>query len=94
MASGMETLFATLLKSMGFDPVELANSLNAFLTGTNETLIRFETQSVRIETKIDRVLDKLDAAFPSVPYAACEVDETLSAIIVPISVTLEIKDAA
>ena len=91
--TGMESLFNTLLKSMGFKPEVLREQMEGFFSGVQSTLRNFETQFDRVETKLDRVTDILEIAFPQVPRPASAIDPELNAVIVPLNATVE-KEAA
>lgn len=92
--TGIESMFATLLKAMGFDPAVVVRQIQDFATNLQSTLAQVDAKFNRVETKIDRVLDKLDTISPQIPPPSCERDETMSPIVVPFSVTLEHKEAA
>lgn len=93
MATGMESMFLSILKSMGFNPQETIAQITEFADNLKSTLAQVDARFTSVETKLDRVLDRLDTISPQVPPAACGIDETLTAVTIPSNVTL-IKDAA
>lgn len=87
--TGMESMFLGILKAMGFNPQETAGQIQAFATNLQNTLSEVDAKFTRVESKLDRALDKLETISPSVPYPSSAVDETMSAVVVPLTVTFQ-----
>ena len=59
--SGMEKMMQTLLKSMGFDPVELANNVGGFMAMIQQKLTEFDARTTAMENQMLAMTQALQA---------------------------------
>lgn len=61
MALGVDTLIKSLFSACGFDPVELMQGMQQFVTFTHGKLVEFDERSARVEQTISAMVQSLES---------------------------------
>jgi hypothetical protein len=56
---------ATMLKAFGLDPDEIRGNIEGFMQHMKEQGAKVEANQLRVETKLDAIIERLDRAAPA-----------------------------